>query len=196
MYTNGALNKQGGPPATTLLQNPLILGLSGRRWTEVDGGESSDPPTPFDKPWLLPQTTLHTHARRTFCTSVCQPKPNSLKLYSLYNILSIINYLLSSIQYILCIIYYILHIIHYCRDRLLLSPVTPTAVPHKKKKSTGKHLCGNAFSARGEWGGWMVCFGLRFEQKSYTTWWLVILCFSLEKRLKSVIGGDNCSGPR
>ena len=66
----------------------------------------------------------------------------------------------------------------------------------RKKTFTGKNLCGNAFSARGEWGGWMVCFGLRFEQKSYTTWWLVILCFSLEKRLKSVIGGDNCSGPR
>ena len=58
------LQKWGVPPAT-------ICFRIHRFWGKVTEGEPNDPPTPFDKPWLLPQTTLHTHARRTFCTSVC-----------------------------------------------------------------------------------------------------------------------------
>ena len=40
----------------------------------MNRGEENDPPHRFNNPWLLPQRTLHAHARRTFCTSVCKLK--------------------------------------------------------------------------------------------------------------------------
>ena len=40
----------------------------------MNHGERNDLPPRCDKPWLLPQTTLHAQARRTFCTSVCKLK--------------------------------------------------------------------------------------------------------------------------
>ena len=67
-------SKWVGPAAPTHDWYPSIPGLGGPRWSQVNAGGRNDPPTPFDKPWLLPQTTLHAHARRTFCTSVCKPR--------------------------------------------------------------------------------------------------------------------------
>ena len=71
--------KMGG----TRGNKPLAKSLdSGAQWIEVNPSDVNDPPTPFHKPWLLPQTTLHAHARRTFCTSVCKPRltPSNLSL--------------------------------------------------------------------------------------------------------------------
>ena len=80
----GFLSKWGGPAAATLQRNTSILGLGGARWSKVIHGDANDPPTPFHKPWLLPQTTLHAHARRTFCTSVCKPRLTPSNYYYYY----------------------------------------------------------------------------------------------------------------
>ena len=51
----------------------------------MTAGELSDPLTPVDIPWLLPQTSLHAHARRTFCTSVCKPRLTPSNYYYYYD---------------------------------------------------------------------------------------------------------------
>ena len=65
--------------------NPLAKSIdSGARWTEVNAGKANDPPPQCHKPWLLSQMTLHTHARRTFFTSVCKLKLTPSNYYYYY----------------------------------------------------------------------------------------------------------------